>query len=96
MVSTSCSSIDDDLDDCFIDLKAEYELRLVTNENFELARTLSDRPGIADALRRLLTESPAARADRIRRGLDRAAVFSWPAHAKAMVHLLQTVPETAP
>ena len=51
MVSTSCSSIDDDLDDCFIDLKAEYELRLVTNENFELTRTLADRPDIAEALR---------------------------------------------
>ena len=50
-MSTSCSMIDDDLDDCFIDLKAEYELRLVTNENLELARTLADRPDIAEALR---------------------------------------------
>ncbi len=50
-MSTSCSVIDDDLDDCYIDLEAEYELRLVTNESFELARTLSDRPGIAEALR---------------------------------------------
>lgn len=47
---------------------------------------------IAAALQRLMTESPADRAARIRRGLDRAAAFSWPAHAKAMVHLLETAP----
>ena len=51
LLPTACSSIDDDLDDCYIDMQAEYELHLVTNENFELARTLSDRPGIAEALR---------------------------------------------
>lgn len=55
LLPTSCSSIDDDLDDCYIDMQAEYELHLVTNENFELARTLSDRPGIADALRQHLS-----------------------------------------
>ena len=55
LLPVSCSSIDDDLDDCFIDLQAEYELRLVTNENLELARVLSDRPGIADALRQHLS-----------------------------------------
>ena len=55
LLPTACSSIDDDLDDCYIDLQAEYELRLVTNENPELARTLSDRPGIADALRQHLS-----------------------------------------
>ena len=55
LLPTACSSIDDDLDDCYIDLQAEYELRLVTNENPELVRTLSDRPGIADALRQHLS-----------------------------------------
>ena len=55
LLPVSCSTIDDDLDDCFIDLQAEYELRLVTNENLELARVLSDRPGIADALRQHLS-----------------------------------------
>jgi hypothetical protein len=55
LLPVSCSTIDDDLDDCFIDLPAEYELRLVTNENLELARVLSDRPGIADALRQHLS-----------------------------------------
>ncbi len=55
LLPTACSSIDDDLDDCYIDMQAEYELRLVTNENLELARTLSDRPGIADALRQHLS-----------------------------------------
>ena len=55
LLPMSCSTIDDDLDDCFIDLQAEYELRLVTNENLELARVLSDRPGIADALRQHLS-----------------------------------------
>lgn len=55
LLPTACSTIDDDLDDCFIDLQAEYELHLVTNENLELARVLSDRPGIADALRQHLS-----------------------------------------
>ena len=55
LLPTSCSSIDDNLDDCFIDLQAEYELRLVTNEDQELARVLGDRPGIADALRQHLS-----------------------------------------
>ena len=51
----SCSTIDDNSDDCFIDLQAEYELLLVTNETSELARTLGDRPGIAEALRQHLS-----------------------------------------
>lgn len=55
LLPMSCSTIDDDLDDCFIDLQAEYELHLVTNENPELARVLGDRPGIADALRQHLS-----------------------------------------
>lgn len=55
LLPTACSSIDDNLDDCFIDLQAEYELNLVTNANLEMARVLSDRPGIADALRQHLS-----------------------------------------
>lgn len=55
LLLTSCGFIDDDLDDCYIDMQADYELRLVTNENLELARTLSDRPGIADALHQHLS-----------------------------------------
>ena len=50
IVLSSCSSIDDNLDDCFIELQADYELHLLTNEQQELARTLGDRPGIAYAL----------------------------------------------
>ncbi len=55
LLPTACCSIDDNLDDCFIDLQAEYELNLVTNANLEMARVLSDRPGIADALRQHLS-----------------------------------------
>lgn len=55
LLSTSCNSIDDNLDDCFIDLQAEYELHLVTNENHELARVLADHPGIAEALQQHLS-----------------------------------------
>ncbi len=55
IVMSSCSSIDDNLDDCFIDMEAEYELHLVTNEEAELARTLGERPGIAAALRNHLS-----------------------------------------
>ena len=51
----SCSTIDDNRDDCYINLQADYELNLVTNETSELARTLGDRPGIAEALRQHLS-----------------------------------------
>lgn len=52
LVPTACSSlIDDDTDICLAEYDAEYELRLVTNEEHELARVLADRTDIADALR---------------------------------------------
>lgn len=52
LVPTACSSlIDDDTDICLAEYDAEYELRLLTNEEHELARVLADRTDIADALR---------------------------------------------
>ncbi len=55
LLPTACSTIDDNRDDCYINLQADYELNLVTNETSELARTLGDRPGIAEALRQHLS-----------------------------------------
>ena len=55
LLPTACSTIDDNRDDCYIDLQADYELHLVTNETSELTRTLGDRPGIAEALRQHLS-----------------------------------------
>ena len=48
-----------------------------------------DADAIAAALEALLTEDPAARAARIERGRRRAALFSWPDHARGIVRLLE-------
>ena len=48
-----------------------------------------DAGAIAAALEALLTEDPAARAARIERGRRRAALFSWPDHARGIVKLLE-------
>ena len=49
-----------------------------------------DTDAIAGALRRLLSEPPAARAARVARGLERAKCFSWADHAKGLAGLLST------
>ena len=43
---------------------------------------------MADALRRLLGESPAARADRVARGREWVKRFSWADHASGLVRLI--------
>ena len=43
---------------------------------------------VADALKRLLWESPEARADRVARGLEHVKKFSWADHAKGIVELI--------
>ena len=48
-----------------------------------------DAGAIAAALEALLAEDPAARAARIERGRRRAALFSWPDHARGIVRLLE-------
>jgi len=48
-----------------------------------------DAGAIAAALEALLTEDPAARAARIERGRRRAALFSWPDHARGIARLLE-------
>ena len=48
-----------------------------------------DADAIAAALEALLTEDPAARAARIERGRRRAALFSWPDHARGIAKLLE-------
>ena len=48
-----------------------------------------DAGAIAAALETLLTEDAAARAARIERGRRRAALFSWPDHARGIVRLLE-------
>ena len=48
-----------------------------------------DAGAIAAALETLLTEDAAARAARIERGRRRAALFSWPDHARGIVKLLE-------
>ena len=48
-----------------------------------------DAGAIAAALEALLTEDPAARAARIERGRRRAALFSWPDHARGIAKLLE-------
>ncbi|MBQ3632432.1 MAG: hypothetical protein II949_14575 [Prevotella sp.] len=50
-MSTSCNMIDEDLDDCEIDFRAQYRMCLVTNENREIARVLGEHTSIADDLR---------------------------------------------
>ena len=48
-----------------------------------------DAGAIAAALEALLAEAPAARAARIERGRRRAAIFSWPDHARGIAKLLE-------
>jgi len=48
-----------------------------------------DAGAIAAALEALLAEDPDARAARIERGRRRAALFSWPDHARGIVRLLE-------
>ena len=48
-----------------------------------------DAGAIAAALEALLSEDPAARAARIERGRRRAALFSWPDHARGIAKLLE-------
>lgn len=48
-----------------------------------------DADDIARALETLLTESPDARARRIERAKKHVEIFSWSAHAKGLVRLLQ-------
>ena len=48
-----------------------------------------DAGAIAAALETLLAEDPAARAARIERGRRRAALFSWPDHARGIAKLLE-------
>ena len=48
-----------------------------------------DAGAIAAALEALLTEDPAVRAARIERGRRRAALFSWPDHARGIAKLLE-------
>ena len=55
-MSTSCSMIDDDLDDCEVELKGQYRLHLVTNEELEMKRVLGHRDDIAGALREYLSD----------------------------------------
>ena len=55
-MSTSCSMIDDDLDDCEVELKGQYRLHLVTNEELEIKRVLGHRDDIAGALREYLSD----------------------------------------
>ncbi len=49
-----------------------------------------DVESIADALTRLLTEAPDARAARVARGVEHVKRFSWEDHAKGLAGLLST------
>lgn len=55
-VLPSCSSIDDDLDDCEVDFHAKYRVCLVTNENLEIARVLDKHTAIGNDLREHLKD----------------------------------------
>lgn len=56
IAQTSCSSIDEDLSDCDVDMKGTYRHHLVTNENREIARVLGDETAIGDDLREHLKD----------------------------------------
>ena len=54
---SSCSSIDDDRDDCEVDFQGRYRLHLITNEEQEIKRVLGDSlNGIATDLREHLKD----------------------------------------
>ena len=53
---SSCSLIDEDLDDCEVDFQAQYRMCLVTNENLEIARVLGKHSTIGDDLREHLKD----------------------------------------
>lgn len=51
---TSCCAIDEDLSVCLDEYDAQYELRLITNEEPEIKRVLGDRDDMSQALRQHL------------------------------------------
>ena len=55
-MSTSCSMIDEDLDDCEVEFRGQYRMCLVTNENLEIARVLGKHSAIGDDLREHLKD----------------------------------------
>ena len=55
-MSTSCNMIDEDLDDCEVDFRAQYRMCLVTNENPEIVRVLGEHTSIANDLREHLKD----------------------------------------